>query len=122
MAVNPSQRQVVIGETLIVTVAISVSEGCSFPILELTLEQVGDDGPVFDYVSPSTHTVGPPVTNPFSYTLSATHPGTVVFDGQAYGERYCGDFWNWTYVSGESELVTVAEQPHRIHMPLIGKD
>jgi hypothetical protein len=91
MAVLPSQRQVEISDTLVVTVSISVSEGCHFPIYELTLEQCSNEGPV-------------------------------VFGGRAYGERYCGDFWDWTYVSGVSEFVRVGEWPYRMYFPVICQD
>jgi hypothetical protein len=122
MAVLPSQRQVEISDTLVVTVSISVSEGCHFPIYELTLEQCSNEGPTFAYLSPPTHTVGPGVANPFSYTLTAVSTGTVVFGGRAYGERYCGDFWDWTYVSGVSEFVRVGEWPYRMYFPVICQD
>jgi hypothetical protein len=119
MAIIPSQRQVAVSDTLVVTVSLSVSEGCRFPIYELTLQQCGVDGPTFEYLSPPTHTVGPPVTNPFSYTLTAVSTGTVVFTGQAYGERYCGDFFSWTYVTGVSHFVRVGEWPYRVYFPVM---
>ncbi len=121
MTLIPSQPHLAVGETLVMTVSIKVSQGCSFPIYELTLHQIGNDGPIFEYLSPPTHTVGPPVSNPFSYTLTAITTGTVVFGGQAYGERYCGDFWNWTYVNGASNLVRVGAWPNRTYLPVIYK-
>ena len=119
MDIVPSRRQVAISDTLVVIVSISVSEGCQFPIYELALEQCGVDEPIFEFSSPATHTIGPGVTNPFSYTLTAVSTGTVVFHGRAYGERYCGDFWNWIYVTGVSDFVRVGEWPYRIHLPMI---
>jgi len=119
MAVIPSAHQLALSETLTVTISISVSEGCQFPIYALTLDQHSSDGPAFAYRSPSTHTVGPPVSNPFSYTLTATSTGTVVFYARAFGERYCGDYWNWTDVSGKSEPVRVGPWPYHAYLPAI---
>lgn len=122
MAVTPSQSWVDIGDTLVVTVSISVSQGCQYPIYELTLQQTSDDGGEFAYVSPPTHTVGPPVTNPFAYTLTAVNTGTVSFNGQAYGERYCGDYWNWTYVNGVSKFIQIGKDPYWLYVPTISKE
>ncbi|MBE2197778.1 MAG: hypothetical protein IAE79_04145 [Anaerolinea sp.] len=120
MAVTPSQSWVDIGDTLVVTVSVSVSQGCQYPIYELALQQVSGDGGEFAYVSPPTHTVGPPVTNPFVYTLTAVNTGTVSFNGQAYGERYCGDYWNWTYVNGVSAIIYIGMEPYLVYLPMIG--
>jgi len=122
MAITPSQSSVDIGDTLVVTVSISVSQGCDYPIYELTLQQTSDDGGEFAYVSPPTHTVGPPVTNPFVYTLTAVHPGTLSLNGRAYGERYCGDYFNWEYVTGNSGLIHIRQPWHWLYLPLISGD
>ena len=119
VAVIPSATGLKLSETLVVTVSVTPSEGCMFPIYELTL---GQDGSIFEYVSPSTATVGPPVSNPFTYTLTAVSTGTVTFDALVYGERYCGDYWQWMYLSGESEPVKVWLEEQRIYLPLILKD
>jgi len=79
-----------------------------FPIYELTLNQRGDDAPIFEYVNPPTAQVGPPVGNPFTYTLTAVDTGTIHFGALAFGERYCGDYWNWTYLGGMSGPITVS--------------
>jgi hypothetical protein len=117
--VIPSATILELGETLDVTVSVKPSEGCSFPIYEMTL---GQDVPLFDYVSPPTPQVGPPVSNPFTYTLTAVSTGTVTFDALLYGERYCGDFWQWTYLSGESIPVAVALEKHQVYLPSILRD
>jgi hypothetical protein len=119
VAVIPSATALKLSETLVVTVSVIPSEGCTFPIYELTL---GQDASIFEYVSPSTATVGPPVSNPFTYTLTAVSTGTVTFDALVYGERYCGDYWQWMYLSGESEPVRVWLEERRIYLPLILKD
>ncbi len=119
MAITPSQSWVHIGDTLVVTVSISVSEGCLYPIYELALQPASGDGGEFAYVSPPTHTVGPPVTNPFVYRLMAVHPGTLSLNGQAYGERYCGDYWNWRYVTGNSDPIQIIQPSHWLYLPTI---
>jgi hypothetical protein len=119
VSVMPSATIVELGETLDVIVSVKTSQGCSFPIYEMTLSQ---DVPLFDYVSPPTPQVGPPVSNPFTYTLSAVSTGTVTFGALLYGERYCGDFWVWTYLSGGSGPVAVALEKHWIYLPLILRD
>jgi hypothetical protein len=115
--VLPSTTTLRVGERLSVRVDLSVSEGCRFPIYELTLDQ---DPPLLVYTSPSTATVGPPVSNPFTYTLTAVKPGRLVLNAVAYGERYCGDYWNWRYLRGASEPVTV-RAPHRVYLPLLSR-
>jgi hypothetical protein len=102
--VAPAASEVAIGETLVVTVSVDVVQGCQFPIYELTLRP---SAPVFAYTSPLTHTVGPPVGNPFAYTLTAVEAGTVTFEAVAYGERNCNDYWNWQYLNGGSGPVRV---------------
>lgn len=115
--VLPSTTVLNVGETLEVRVAISVSERCRFPIYELTLNQ---DPPLLVYHSPPTATVGPPVSNPFVYTLTAVKPGRVVLNAVAYGERYCEDYWLWHYLSGSSAPVTVWA-PHRVYLPFLSR-
>jgi hypothetical protein len=116
--VVPSVIVLQMSETLLVTVSVSTSEGCQFPIYELTL---GQSVPIFEYVSPPTAVVGPPVSNPFTYTLTAVSTGTVTFAALVYGERYCGDYWNWMYLRGGSEPVMVWLEKHQTYLPLILK-
>jgi hypothetical protein len=119
VVVSPSATELRVHQVLQVTVSITTSPGCSFPIFELTLNQ---DVPIFEYTSPPTATVGPPVGNPFTYTLTAVSTGTVTFGALAYGERYCNDFFAWHYLSGRSMPVTVLAWEHQIHLPLIWKE
>jgi hypothetical protein len=122
MSIIPNQIQLAVGESVVVTVTIAVSQGCSFPIYELSLQQSSPNGGAFTYVSPSTPTVGPPVSNPFTYTLTAVTTGTVTLNGQAYGERYCGDYWAWTYVNGVSPFIQIGDWPHQVYMPVVNKE
>ena len=101
--VLPGKTHLYVNESLQVRVSVIPSEGCQFPIYELTL---GQDVPLFEYISPPTTTVRAP-GNPFTYTLLAVYTGTVTFDALAYGERYCGDYWQWQYLRGQSEPISV---------------
>lgn len=93
-----------VGETISVVVTVdNQSVGCSYPLYELTLNQLGD--PIFRFDSPAT------VTAPFDrqtvYTLTAVTPGVIALQAIAYGESFCGDFWQWRYVNGSTYPVTV---------------
>jgi hypothetical protein len=114
MYVVPNKSLGTVDDTFYVRVAIQVSNGCYYPIYDLTLRQTGDDAPIF---KPETETVGTGVSNPFTFTLRAVSPGTVTFEALAYGERYCGDYWNWTYVGGASMPVTIWQHIHRVYLP-----
>ncbi len=119
VVVSPSATELRVHQVLQVTVSITTSPGCSFPIFELTLNQ---DVPIFEYTSPPTATVGPPVGNPFTYTLTAVSTGTVTFSALAYGERYCNDFFVWHYLGGGSMPVTVLAWEHQMYLPLMWKE
>ncbi len=93
-----------VGEQITVAVTIdNRSIGCIYPIYDLTLSQLGN--PIFHFDSSAI--VGAPVGNSTIYTLTATTTGSVALQASAYGERYCGDFWQWTYVNGSTSPVTV---------------
>jgi len=74
------------------------------------LSQQGDTSFRFD--SPAK--VGPPVAQQTVYTLTALAPGTTTLAASAYGERNCGDGWQWTYVNGAATLLTVTTAPTRL--------
>ena len=123
MHVVPDKTILEINETVNVRVSIDVSEGCRYPIYKLKLMQEGEEIPPFVYILPITHTVGPAgVSNPFTYTLQAVRLGAIRFKGLAYGERYCGDYWNWTYVTGVSDVVTIVDYNRQMYLPLIHYD
>jgi hypothetical protein len=119
MYVVPNQSLGNIDDTFYVRVAIEVSQGCVYPIYDLTLRQAGDDAPIFD---PDTETVGPGVANPYTFTLHAISPGTVTFEALAYGERNCGDYWNWRYVGGASTPVTILPHLNRVYFPFAWRE
>lgn len=117
VAVERAELQ--LGETLDVVVDLDVVEGCEYPILELTLTQESEAGPIFSYVSPPDPKVTSPIMMPYTYTLQAINPGMVVFQAQTFGERYCGDFWNWHYLYASSEPVFVGITPNRVLLPML---
>ncbi len=116
--VIPTTTLLTVGEPLSVAVHIydHSTEGCYFVPYDLTLSQQGDDAPIFGYVSPPV--VGPPVSNPTPFTLTAITTGTVILRASAYGEMYCG-FWQWTYFTGESGPIVVALEKRQIYLPII---
>jgi hypothetical protein len=127
LSVVPSQTEVLVGETVDVVVHVEVNEECEYPVFEWRLTQASEDGGALAYTMPITETVGPPVTNPFTYTLTALTTGTVSLDARAYGERYCGDFWNWVYVNGSSAAdIHIVEETvlptDQLYLPLVRWD
>ncbi|MCB0061263.1 MAG: hypothetical protein KDE19_04090 [Caldilineaceae bacterium] len=108
IGVEVPKTTVQVSETITALVTIeNQSIGCQYPVLELTLFQLGD--PIFRFDSPAD--VHPSVAAQTVYTLTATSPGTTTLQARAYGERYCDDFWQWTYVSGFSEVITSVVPP-----------
>lgn len=94
-----------VGATIAVVVTVdNQSVGCDYPLYELTLSQLGD--PIFRFDSPATVTA--PLANQIIYTLTAVTPGVVALQAIAYGESFCGDFWQWRYVNGSTYPVTVS--------------
>lgn len=94
-----------VGATIAVVVTVdNRSVGCDYPLYELTLNQLG--APIFRFDSPATVTA--PLANQTIYTLTAVTPGVVALQAIAYGESFCGDFWQWRYVNGSTYPVTVS--------------
>ncbi|MDA0243990.1 MAG: ThuA domain-containing protein [Chloroflexi bacterium] len=126
LSVVPSQTEVLVGETVDVVVSLQVNPACQYLVLELQLAQTSSDGATLAYTMPTTDTVGAPVTNPFTYTLTALTTGTVSFNAQTYGELNCGSGWVWTYVNGSSTAVHIVDETivptNHLYLPLVRRD
>jgi len=106
--VTTSDTVLVVGEVVSVTTSLTIAPGCVFPVYDITLTQLGDDAPIFD---PESIVVGPPAPMPQTITFTAVTTGTINFRAWIFGERNCGDYWNWAYVSGVSDAVFVQAIP-----------
>jgi hypothetical protein len=111
VSVLPGMAQLMVGEELAVSVNIeNQSVGCQYLTYDLTLNQFGQDAPIFTYLS--RQQIGPPVFSPSSFRLLANRPGVVTLSALAYGERNCGnDGWGWVYNEGNSVPVVVLPRP-----------
>lgn len=112
--------ELVTGETLTLTASLTVSQGCSYPVLELTVKEDAAE-PIFAHVQPPTDTIGPGVSFPSVWTFQALRPGTAEFTALTFGERYCNDFWNWHYESARTEAIVVREW-HTVWLPVVGNE
>jgi len=102
--VAASTAAIHVGETISVVVTVdNQSVGCSYPLYELTLNQLGDS--IFRFDSPAIITA--PLDRQTVYTLTAVTPGVVALQAVAYGESNCGESWQWRYVNGSTYPVTV---------------
>jgi len=116
--VTPSASEVPLGEQISVTVnLVNHSTECIFAGYDLTLSELGTEGPFFQFDSPST--VGPPLPASTVFTLTAVASGTVQLRALAYGERYCNDFWVWQYESGVSLPIIVGGTFEKQYLPFI---
>lgn len=107
VTIQLSDATIQVGDPITALVTIdNRSIGCQYPVYDLTLSQQGDT--VFRFDSPAVITAP---GNQALYTLTALNPGTASLHASAYGERYCGDFWQWTYVNGNTDPVTVIAPP-----------
>lgn len=106
--VTTSDSLLVVGEVISVTTNLTIAPGCVFPLMELALTQQGEDAPIF---APESVVLGPPIPMPQTITLTAVTTGTITFRSALFGERYCGDYWNWWWVSDSSDPVTVQLAP-----------
>lgn len=117
--VTPDRQHVWLGETLVVTLSLTVADGCQYPVLESTLTQSGHNLPAFAHLDPPSATVVGGVSMPFTYTLQAIAPGYVTLDGRLYGEQNCGQGWIWTYVSGTSPSIKISDWPYTARLPAV---
>lgn len=119
LSIVPDQTSLRVGDILSLTVNVDVSQGCQYPILELSLHQAQDETPIFDHIDPPADLITGPISLPSQWTFRATQPGMATFDARTYGERYCNDFWNWHYVYGQSEPIRVGPAP--MWLPLVSR-
>ncbi len=106
--VTTSDTVVAIGEEVSVTTNLTIAPGCVFPLMELALTQQGEDAPIF---APESVILGPPIAMPHTITFTAVTAGTIRFRSALFGERNCGDYWNWWWVGDLSDPVTVQLAP-----------
>ena len=119
LSILPDRTAVLVGDTLSVTVDIDVSEGCQYPIFELSLAQDEAEPPIFAHIDPPVDMITGPITLPSLWTFQATAPGIATFDALTFGEKNCGDAWIWHYLVGESEAVVVGEAIYENWLPVI---
>lgn len=117
LAAEPQMLRV--GETLTVTVDMEVAAGCQYPIFELTLNQAGDETPIFEPIQPSTGLITGPISLPSVWTFQATQPGTATFDARSFGEQFCGMAWIWHYENASSEPVNVMPWLYQAYFPTV---
>ncbi len=119
LSIVPDQTSLRVGDILSLTVNVDVSQGCQYPIFELSLYQAKDETPIFDHIDPPGDLITGPISLPSAWTFRASHPGTATFDARTFGERYCNDFWNWHYVYGQSE--SIHDDPAPVWLPLVSR-
>lgn len=117
LSVLLERQQLSVGDTLTVTTNIVVSQGCQYPAFELTLDQTLGEDPIFAHINPPTGIITGPLPGSIIWTFLATQPGTATFSARSFGERYCGDFWNFQYLYGKSEAVTVNPTTFEVWLP-----
>jgi hypothetical protein len=118
LSITTDSEQLYIGETLTVTIDVTVSEGCIYPLFAITLKPLEDDAPVLTHVQPPTDTISGALAIPSHWTFRATNQGTVTLQADTFGERYCGDYWNWYYLRGQTNPITVDLGPYIHWLPV----
>jgi hypothetical protein len=121
LSIASHRPALLVGETLTVTVDIDVSEGCQYPIFELSLIQNDSESPIFAHIEPAEDMITGPIVLPSVWTFQATAPGVATFDARTFGERYCGDYWNWHYLNGQSGPVVVGEMLYEYWLPSVSR-
>jgi hypothetical protein len=93
-----------VGETLLLTaVTENNSTGCQYPLYEISLQERPPGK--FEFVSPQV--IGPPGVSPATFEVRPLEPGTWELFAQAYGEKNCGEGWQWEYVTSPPVVITV---------------
>lgn len=121
LSLEPDRDYLYVGQMITVTADITVSEGCIYPVFELTVKQAESEVPILEHVEPPADIITGPIQIPSTWTFRATQPGTATFDTRTYGERYCNDYWNFTYLFGSSEPIVVELGPYSQWIPSVMK-
>ena len=119
LSVVPDQTLLRVGDIVTLDVNVAVSQGCQYPILELSLYQAKDETPIFDHIDPPADLIKGPISLPSTWTFRATQTGLATFKAQTFGERYCNDFWNWHYLYDQSEPIFVYQAA--LWLPLVSR-
>lgn len=105
ISLQPSAERVSVGREIVVTVDVeNHSQGCEYPVYDLSLNQVGG-ATLFEYLSPQK--IDSPVDLPAEFRLRAVSQGSIDLQALVYGERNCGDGWVWTYTSSPQTPIEV---------------
>ncbi len=116
LILHPAATTLIVSDTLTVTITKNDGGGCPYSTYDLTLNQSEEQ--VFAYRSPQK--IGPGVSYPAVFTLTAVTTGTVTLEATAYGEYYCNGSWTWAYVYGQSAPITVQGTTPPTPVPLPG--
>lgn len=98
------QTELTVGESLSLSASLdNQSVSCQYPLFEIAL-LIETEG-ILEIVGEPV--VGPPGQNPTVFEVRALQPGETRLLARAYGEKNCGDGWQWQYVSSEPLKITV---------------
>lgn len=99
-----ASTEVKVGDTLALTaVTENNSTGCQYPLYEISLRE--SQPGKFEFISPQV--IGPPGVSPASFEVRPLEAGTWELVAYAYGEKNCGDGWQWQYVTSPPVVITV---------------
>jgi hypothetical protein len=118
LSLETDRDHLYLGQLITVTADITVSEGCIYPVFELTVKQTESEEPIFEHIEPPGDIITGPIQIPSTWTFRAIQAGTGTFEARTFGERYCGDYWVWDYLYGKSETVVV-NWPHLVWLPSV---
>jgi hypothetical protein len=118
--VSPSATTTVEGATLQVTLTVHTSLACPITIYDAALYQTAEI-PLFTYVDPLTHTVGPPATNPVIFNLKAIRPGAAILSARAFAMIHCDFGTVLDNVRNTSATIHVTELPYKLYVPKVQK-
>ena len=117
LRLSPSRTVVAVGQTLRLTADLSVVEGCSYGIIDLTVHEDSDGQPLFAHVDPPQDTIGSGVSFPSVWTFRVLRPGGAEFAGHTFGEGNCDGSWFWHTEGARTAAVQVLDLPYRLYVP-----